>query len=99
MNRHRIDRVLGIVHEFDARRLREQRARLGDGERLLELGVDGDAVAVEDRHAHGGRGDADGGVAQDLVRLAAHLDLLGALAGVVLERADRRHHVEAIWCG
>src|SRR3954451_21722758 len=85
VDRERVARVVGVVDHGDARRGAQDLARLFGRQGRARLDVDRLRVAVDDRHAHARRADADRRVAEDLARL---VDELALLVGVVVARRE-----------
>ena len=84
---------LALVDHHDPWSAGEELAHPLGRDLLPGLDVDGLRVAVEDRHAHGGRVHLDAVVPHDLAGLPDHLHLLFRIP-VVEEDVDVRQHVE-----
>ena len=79
-HRHRVARLVGIVHDAEAGEALEELARPLDRDLLLGLRVDRDGVGGEDRHPHGRGRDAQVRGLEDLPHLVHELHLLARVA-------------------
>ena len=83
-----------VRHSLDhhARRGAQQGRGVGHRQRALELGVDRQRVAGEDRHAHAGAADRQAGELEDLAALVAQLQFFLGIA-VLTQHIVQRHDV------